>query len=323
MVKLNSFFFGFLTYLIFSSSFSFAQQLPITNHYIFNSFALNPALGGARPFYEIKTNHRNQWVGLQDAPRTYLLSFNGPLLSNMGVGGLVFSDNIGPINTTGLQGSYAYHIKLRKGMNLSFGLGFGFLHYSLDVQKLIIQDKNDEIITGSVQSVFLPDAKFGAYFTMKNLFAGISVPQLLQSKINLPESKKSVISRLKSHYYLFAGYKYDINSKFSVEPSFLFKYINPIIPQLDLTGRVIYENKVWIAGSYRTDDAVAVMLGYNHKDLFSIGYSYDFTFSNLKNYSQGSHEIMIGVKLARNKKKKEDDFDSIEESSPKEIDPIQ
>ena len=54
---------------------------------------------------------------------------------------------------------------------------------------------------------------------------------------------------------------------------------------------------VWLGVSYRTEDAIAPLLGYqfkpNAKSMLKIGYSYDVTTSQLKNYSSGSHEIML------------------------------
>ena len=295
---------------------TYGQQLPITNHYILNSYSINPAIAGTKPFYEIKSNHRYQWVGLQDAPRTYVLSATGPLLDNMGIGISLYSDNIGPIRQTGMQASYSYHLNLGNSMNLSFGLGMGFLHYTLDAQKIILRDKIDATISENVQSVVLPDAKFGMFFSVKDFFVGISIPQLIQSKINLEETNQTIISKLKSHYYLMGGYQYQINSSFTVEPSFLVKYVSPTKPQLDVAARVIYEKKVWLAGAYRTNDAFTAMLGCDFKERFSVGYSYDFTSSNLKNYSQGSHELMIGVKLKRKKGDK-----AIKEDIPLEDEP--
>jgi hypothetical protein len=67
--------------------------------------------------------------------------------------------------------------------------------------------------------------------------------------------------------------------------------------QFDITGTFLYNNMVWLGVSYRTEDAIAPLIGYqfkpNAKSMLKLGYSYDVTTSNLKNYSSGSHEVMV------------------------------
>ncbi|MBK7482874.1 MAG: type IX secretion system membrane protein PorP/SprF [Flavobacteriales bacterium] len=64
-------------------------------------------------------------------------------------------------------------------------------------------------------------------------------------------------------------------------------------------GTFLYNNQVWLGVSYRTEDAIAPLIGYqiatgkDKTSMFKIGYSYDVTTSRLKNYSSGSHEIML------------------------------
>jgi type IX secretion system PorP/SprF family membrane protein len=64
-----------------------AQQLPQLSQYQFNDYVFNPAVAGSRPFFELRSGHRYQWVGIQDSPRTFTLSGTTPLGKNMGLGG--------------------------------------------------------------------------------------------------------------------------------------------------------------------------------------------------------------------------------------------
>src|SRR5574337_1238532 len=99
---------------------SIAQQLPQYTNYMINSYVLNPALSGTKDYFEVQSDNRYQWVGITDAPRTYILSANGPYKTkNMGYGGYVFTDITGPTRRIGLSFSYAYHAKLTETMKLS------------------------------------------------------------------------------------------------------------------------------------------------------------------------------------------------------------
>jgi hypothetical protein len=61
----------------------------------------------------------------------------------------------------------------------------------------------------------------------------------------------------------------------------------------------------WIGASWRSADAIAIMIGYEYEEQISFGYSYDITMSNLSTASSGTHEIMIGFKFSKIKQDEE------------------
>jgi len=281
---------------------SYAQQLPQFTQYLINDYVINPAIGGSRPYYEAKLNHREQWIGITDAPRTNILSAYGPIINNkMGVGGYLFTDITGPTRRIGAQVSYAYHLRLTETIKLSFGVAGGLLQYTVDGAKITQKETGDPAMSAGVQSVLVPDAGVGTYIYSDKLFFGISVPQILNNRVQFFDNYEDSQSRLVGHYYVIGGYRFDINNDFTVEPSFFLKYVSPITPQLDVNARVIYQQMVWLALGYRTEDAASITAGYVFQKNLSVAYSYDITTSNLKNYSSGTHEIMIGVRFKNRK----------------------
>ncbi|PCH98241.1 MAG: hypothetical protein COB85_01905 [Bacteroidetes bacterium] len=281
-----------------------AQQLPQYSQYLINDYVLNPAIGGSHDYFEAKSNNRFQWTGITDAPRTFILSMHGPLkYENMGIGGYIFTDVTGPTSRFGVYMSYAYHIKLTEKMKLSLGLFGGMLQYNVDGSKISMVDKGDPLSNQGVQSVYLPDAGFGLYWYTDKFYVGASVPQLLQNKLKLSDTT-DILGTLKSHFYVTAGYKFQAGDKFQIEPSVLMKYVDPTPVQFDISARVIYDKMIWLGVSYRTMDAISFLLGYSYKELLMFGYSYDYTTTELQNYSSGTHEIMIGFRFIS--KKKED-----------------
>ena len=81
-----------------------AQQLPQFTQYMINDYVFNPAIAGIESNYQMKSNIRNQWVGVNDAPRTTVLSIYGKHRdSNVGLGGVVFSDRVGPTSRNGMS----------------------------------------------------------------------------------------------------------------------------------------------------------------------------------------------------------------------------
>lgn len=276
-----------------------AQQLPQYTQYMLNEFAINPAVAGKEEFADVRSNNRYQWIGITDAPRTYILTVNGPLkIKNMGLGMHLFTDIVGPTRRVGLNFSYAYHIKLNEEVKLSLGLTAGILQWGIDGHKLILHDAGDDNLLTQYQTVYVPDFGAGILVHHKKWYFGIAVPQMYQSRINLyPGSDNS--STLVTHFNVNAAYKFDLGEDFKVEPSFLVKYATPAPFKLDVGARVIYKEQIWLGGAYRHNDAYTALLGFMYKNYLMIGYSYDFPTTNIRKYSSGTHEIMLGLRFSR------------------------
>ena len=276
-----------------------AQQLPQYTQYMLNEFAINPAVAGKEEFADVRSNNRYQWIGITDAPRTYILTVHGPLkVKNMGLGMHLFTDIVGPTRRVGLNFSYAYHIKLNKETKMSLGLSAGVLQWGIDGHKLQLHDAGDDNLLIQYQTVYVPDFGAGIQVHNKKFYFGIAVPQLYQSKINLyPGADGS--SKIVTHFNVNAAYKFDIGENFKIEPSFLVKYATPAPFKLDVGARVIYKEQVWLGGAYRHNDAYTALLGFMYKNYLMIGYSYDFPTTNIRKYSSGTHEIMLGLRFSR------------------------
>jgi type IX secretion system PorP/SprF family membrane protein len=286
-----------LCYLFLLSSK--AQQLPQYTQYMLNQMAINPAYAGTEEFPEVLSSNRQQWVGVTDAPRTYMLTLNGPIKSkNMGLGMSVYTDIVGPTRRTGFNASYAYHLKLQEDMSLSMGLTAGLLQWGIDGNKLTIREEDDPSLSSVYQTTMLPDFGAGLYLRKaKQFYVGISIPQIYQAPIGLYDATKQ--SRIVTHFNINGAYTYSVNEEFVIEPSFLVKYVKPASPVLDIGARVIYKDELWAGLTYRSRDAVCFLLGYMFKNYLMVGYSYDFTTSNVRKYSSGSHEIMLGIRFSR------------------------
>ena len=277
-----------------------AQQLPTFSQFLFNDYAYNPAIAGSKPYFDVKSGHRYQWVGLADAPRTYSLTVNGPTKNlKMGVGAFLYTDHVGPTRRTGFQGSYSYQLYLSESIRLSLGASFGISEWKLDGHKINTYSPNDPVIIDGVMQTIVPDAKFALYLYHENWNFGVSAPNILQSKLKFNEGTNTGLSKLEDHYYMHGGYRFKVSEDIQIEPTVLVKYVQAAPVQADLMAKVTYKNQIWMGLAYRTSDAASAMIGYLFRENLVIGYSYDFTTSNLKNYSSGTHELLIGVRFIR------------------------
>lgn len=275
-----------------------AQQLPQLSQYQFNDYIFNPAVAGSRQTFELRSGHRYQWVGIQDAPRTFTLSGISPVGEKMGVGGYLFTDNVGPTRRTGLQFSYAYHLRLNEQLKLSLSLSAGILQFLIDGSKIQLHDPGDPAMDEQLRGQTVADAKFGFLLYHDRFWFGASAPQILRNKVYFLDESET-LSQMNDHYFVMGGYRLPLGEDFRLEPSFLVKYVSPVPPKLDLTATVHYRNTVWLGATYRTNDAWCAMVGYWLGETFQFGYSYDIITSNLRNYSTGSHELMLAVTIGR------------------------
>lgn len=284
--------------LCFAGSMNlFGQQLPQYSQYMFNDFVINPAIAGTHDYYQIRTNHRFQWVGMDDPPLTNSIAFYGPHAKmDMGFGGYIYTDVTGPTSRTGVTGSYAYNIALNPDMRLSMGLSFSMLQYKVDGTQLTPKDPSDHVIQGVVSTSYVPDAGIGVYLYADDFYAGFSVAQLLNNKLKIFDEKTG-LNKLKSHFYLTGGYRFQVAPDWIVVPAAIVKATAPKEIRFEINGKVEWQEMVWAGIGYRFHEAISIIAGYNYDDKFYFGYAYDIGITDLRKYNLGTHELMIGYRF--------------------------
>jgi type IX secretion system PorP/SprF family membrane protein len=277
-------------------SASYAQQDPQYTQYMFDRLSVNSGVAGTSGNICATALLRQQWSGFEGAPKTGLINVHGPINKiNSGVGVSVYFDKLGQQNNTIARVHYAYHFKPGSGVGtLGIGIYGGLTSRSLGSKWIAVDPVTSDAAIpdgGSNSSAF--DLGAGIYYTTPKLWVGLSSTQI-------PETKLEAVSiKNRRHYYAQAGYDWQMkNPKFMVQPSLLIKS-DATSTQFDLSALFMYDKMVWLGVSYRTEDAIAPIIGYQTElgkekaSMLRIGYSYDVTTSELKNYSSGSHEIML------------------------------
>ena len=274
----------------------YGQQISLNSMYSFNDFIVNPAVAGSKDYVPITLSFRRQWVGIEGAPVTQLLSAHGYLGSNLGMGGYIFNDVTGPTRRTGLNLSLAYHLQLSRDQMhvLSMGLAGTLFQHTYQKDKLTTDEPDDIAIINANNNEIVPDANFGLYYYYADKgYAGVAAFNLIQTRVDLFHTGDRFFNPIMRTYYLTAGYNFQIGKDFAIKPSFLLQTMESTPMQIDLTAKFMLKNMVWLGASYRNKDAVVGMLGLTIKR-FSFGYAYDVTISDIKNYSSGSHELCLG-----------------------------
>ena len=296
---------------IFMGSMLQAQQLPQLSQFMINDFAVNPAIAGMDDYYQIKTSVRNQWVGIEDAPKTTLLSIYGKSSNHVGLGGSVFNDQVGPTSRSGASLTYAYHFNLTNEVKMAMALSGGFTQFKLDKAGWNNYHSDDPLMDGAEVVNLVPDATFGFNTHGKNWYIGAAIPQLLTMNLNLIDDDFVRIyntnsntlddvesnGKLAQHFYVLGSYKHDFNPFWSIEPSLLLKAVGAAPLQADFGIKTTYDDKLWFGMDYRNNGEMAALLGYSIQERYMIGYSYDIPSSDMSDYTGGSHEFMIGIRF--------------------------
>ncbi len=302
-----------------------AQDMHFTQFYASAQY-LNPAFVGTNVCSRVSATYRTQWMGVSNAYRSYLVSFDHYLPSyKLGVG-LLFGNDVagsGELKTTIINPQIAYETSLNRKISLRVGAQPGIGIRSINFNKLVFGDQiarggNVSTIETPTQSRTYFDASAGILVYSQSFWIGSSFFHLNRPNESLFDLKEA---RLPVKYSIHGGYKYVINND-KKEPtnqtsvSFVFNYRGQEqFDQVDIGTyytRYIFNLGLWYRGipalkaykpGYSNNDAIAIIVGVQ-ADKYHIGYSYDMTISKLTYATKGAHELTISYQFCEVKKKR-------------------
>lgn len=295
---------GLLMIVAFAHT-SKAQQDPMYTQYMFNTQTINPAYAGTWESIGFMVLGRHQWTGWDGAPETYTFSVQAPLKNEKVALGLnVINDKVGYVKRLYVFGDYSYLVPLGETLDLRLGLKGGFTNYSHNLQAHNILDPNDPSFAGAIDSKLKPNFGVGAFLSNKKAYVGFSIPRVINSKFENDFENFSLKGQMR-HYFLIAGAVFDMGENIKFKPTTLLKASftsetgTPF--QFDLTGNFLIKEKLWLGAMWRSGDSFGFIAQFLFKEKLRVGYAIDFSTNNLKNYNNGTHEIMVSYELRFNK----------------------
>lgn len=287
-----------------------AQQDPQFTQFMHNKLIYNPGYAGTSGAICGNIQFRQQWTSFEGAPQSLALAFDMPVMPQLGVGLNVMTDKIGPMNTLFLRIPVSYLIRIKTG-TLGLGLDAGFLQKKINNTWITPEPgKIDNTIPGNYNDLSNPDLSkgafdigFGAFYQIPGkMYLGLSSTHLPAQTIK----EGNLSFELSRHYYFVGGYTFDLNPRNKLTPNVKFKS-DAAATAVDVNLTYMWDNMIWVGGTYRIGDAAAAMVGFQKTTerglAYKIGYSYDITTSNLKGHSGGTHEIILGFCLTKKEKK--------------------
>lgn len=273
-----------------------AQQEPQYTQYMYNPSVINPAYAGSLGYGSLFSLYRTQWIGLEGAPKTLNLSYHQPLENtNLGLGGNIVHDEIGPSTTSNLAVDVSYTISFENDSRLAFGMKVGGQLLNIDYTKLNHYNPSDVSFRNNIANQFSPNIGAGLFYYNENSYLGLSAPMMLQTKM-YDEFAYSDANR-RQHFYLMGGKVYDLTYNVKFKPAFVAKMVAGAPLQVDLTGNFLINEKFTVGLAYRWSAAVSALVGFKVSDRLAIGYGYDRETTRLANFNSGSHELFLQFDL--------------------------
>jgi len=291
--------------LILSSLLSKGQQDPMYTQYIFNLQTVNPAYVGYWQTMGVTALAREQWVGLNGHPTTQTFSIQTPLRSeNVGLGLNVVLDNVGLEKRLTVNFDYSYQVFLSSNTSLRFGVKGGFTDYSNNLYDYTqySDGQSDPLFQANIDTKFMPNFGFGLFLSSPRYYLSLSLPEILENSYQSNVNNYTTKSEL-HHFFFAGGMMFDLSDNLKFKPNFMTKAVAGSPVEYDLSANFLLAEKFWIGGMYRSGDSFGVIAQWIFNKKLRIGYAYDFTTTDLRNYENGVHEVMISYEIATGKRK--------------------
>lgn len=292
-----------IIFILLGTFSSNAQQDPQYTQYMYNTQVVNPAYAGNREVLSFGLLYRSQWVGFEGAPKTATFTVNSPVRDNMGLGLSIVRDELGPSVETNFNIDYAYSIKTSEKAKLSFGLKAGVDILDVDFSKLNIFDPNDPFFPqdNNIDNKLQAQIGAGLYYNTEKFYAGLSVPNFLTTKhfdkSSLNNAQFETTAKERLHYFLIAGYVFDLSDNLKFKPATLVKLVSGSPLQADITANFLLYDKLTLGAAYRWSAAFSGLVGFQVSDQVFIGFGYDQETTDISRYNDGSYEIMLRFEL--------------------------
>lgn len=279
-------------------------------HYWATPAYYNPGASGNSDYLRIRGGARLQWLGIENAPKSFIGVVDAPLQigkKRIGLGANLMQESLGLFSNIAINIQASYKIKFLKG-ELSIGLQGGFFTQKFKGSEVILPD-DDNYHEGTDEAIPIQDLtgntfdfSAGIWYNHKLFYFGVSGQHLLEPMVKMSiEGSESTETQeysteLGRMIYFTGGSNIQIkNTLFELQPSFMVKTDFNMFTA-EITARAIYNKFLSFGVGYRWKDAVSVMLGAEIKNFF-LGYAYDYPTSAIAKGSSGSHEIIAGYQL--------------------------
>ena len=273
----------------------------------------NPADISADKVTTVTGRIRDQWSNLVGGPAAQTIIVELPRVKqSLGFGIILNRETIGIQERNDIAGVYAYHLQLSKA-ELSLGLQFSFRQFVNDFTKegLIAIDGFD--LDPSIDRIRYNTGIFNVGFGLSlrgdKYFVGLSAPRTVRSDIGLSDQVTG--SQEIRQIYGMAGLELNLSPFWDMRPGVLIKYAEGVPFDLDVQNNFIYDNQVHLGLNLRTGgtqnslfESISFLIGFEFTPSIFASLSYDFTATPIREYENGSFELLLRYTAFKDKSPK-------------------
>jgi len=274
------------------------QKEPQYTQYMYNIGSFNPAYVGTVETPEISGLYRAQWIDIPGAPRTFRFGVNVPFANEKnGLGFNVVSDQLGPSTQTYVDVAYSYQVSVSDNTKLSFGLDVGGSFLNVDFSKGSFEIENEPLLNTETVNKFYPTIGAGTFLYADDWYVGLSIPNFLTNGIYGDEV--AVLVEDKVQFNFIGGYVFDLSEALKFKPAFMLNYLQGSPVNMNVSTNFLINDVFTLGASYRVDNALSGLAGFQVSSGMFVGYSYDYNTNGLGEFNNGSHEIILKFYLGK------------------------
>jgi type IX secretion system PorP/SprF family membrane protein len=286
--------------LLLACHVTFGQQIPNASFIPAARTIINPAVTAIGDNLLIDGFFRGQWLGFSGAPVSGYVGLQYPFKKqNMGAGGFIHFDNVGPVSKVGFQANYAYKLKELIGKRdfLQLGISANAQQYKFSGASQVVNEVNDPFLSGT-QSALHPSFGLGVYYqsTMREykenmFFVGLASTQIFSTDVLINSADQE---RVQHFHGNIGGRFYSFDSY--IEPMISANLVKPDIINVLYGLRYEKENSFWLGLGYESVGLAAFQGGVILTNLGDNGYG-NMRLGMLANYGVLSKVSQVGPSL--------------------------
>ena len=253
---------GLILIALFYNKQSYSQQDPQYTQYMYNMNVVNPAYAGSKETFSITALFRDQYTGIEGAPRTFTLSGHSPIGNGLGLGFSAINDEIGPVEETNAYADVSYTIDFDNDHHLAFGVKAGATFQDIGLLDLQLQDEDDIAFSQNVSETFF-NVGAGFFYYTDNWYVSLSVPNFLSATYLDVNGRE--FGTEEQHFFATAGYVFQLNEDIKFKPSVFVKSEFNSLVSTDVNANFLFFEQFEIGASYRTEDSLVVLLALDQQ----------------------------------------------------------
>jgi type IX secretion system PorP/SprF family membrane protein len=275
-----------------------AQQLPVSNQYMVNPYALSPTFAGYTGYSEAFINYRNDWGRIDGNPRTFsAMGYGNAYKEKMWVGGEIVIDKADILSLFKANLSWTYKLQVENNQFLYFGVWTTLFQATANTSSGIGIDPNDPIIQNSGKlnsSAF--NAGIGINYNWDKLIIGISIPTLFGFNDEY-EQNSSFKYKVQRQFQVHTSYLFNLNKEWDLQTYGVYRKTANQPGTIEISAMAIYMGRFWGGMLFRNGGVLAINAGGHIYNGFVFNYSYEIGLGKITKGSGGSHEITIGYRF--------------------------